>query len=229
MKLIISVVFALIFSNGVFAQLDGNPENWCRNGFFPRESESYATAKIKGKKGEKVYFYGDEREDCPNNKNCRQKSYVIPGDEILYSRRYGNWVCAWYQPKAGSETVGWLPFEKIQPVLILQSQNDFIGNWSFYSNSIEIVKGAKPNVYKVKGYAFWKGSGDNVHTGELDHEGKMVDGTLKLGADETEDYACKVSLKLLGDYLIVSDNLNCGGVNVTFSGVYLKEKTLPKK
>jgi hypothetical protein len=31
---------------------------------------------------------------------------------------------------------------------------------------------------------------------------------------------CRVALKLVGDFLIVSDNSQCGGANVRFNGVY---------
>ena len=52
-------LFAVLFLStvSVFAQLDGNPENCCRNGFFPRESEDFSIGKIKGKKGEQVFIF----------------------------------------------------------------------------------------------------------------------------------------------------------------------------
>jgi len=224
MKLIICAVFALFLSMNIFAQIDGNPENWCRNGLFPRDSKDFGIAKVKGKKGEKVYFYGDEAENCPSSEKCKQKSYIIPNDEVIVSRKYGNFVCAWFQPKSGSETVGWIRADALEFVNIMQSFDEIYGSWYFYDNDIDIKKGAKANTFKVSGNAFWKGLGDNVHIGELDHEGKMVDGSLKLGEDETDEYACKVSINLVGKYLIVSDNLNCGGANVTFSGVYRRNK-----
>jgi hypothetical protein len=51
----------------IFAQPEGNPENWCRNGAFLRESSEYQLAKISGQKGKRVYFYKDD-DDCPNGK-----------------------------------------------------------------------------------------------------------------------------------------------------------------
>lgn len=224
MKVIISLIFSIFLAASVFAQIDGNPENWCRNGLFPRESTDYSIAKVKGRKGDKIYFYGDETKNCPESENCRQKSYVIPNDEVIVSRKYGNWRCAWYQPKAGSETVGWIRTDNLEFVKIKPSFNDFYGSWYFYDNDIVIEKGLKANTFKVKGNAFWKGLGDNIHIGELDHEGKISDGILKLGEDETDEYACKVSIIAAGKFLVVSDNLNCGGLNVTFSGVYRRNK-----
>ena len=109
------IIFSAIFLTAqVFAQLDGNPENLCRNGFFPRESNDYKIARINGKKSDKIYFYGDERDDCPGGKNCRLKSYVIPGDEIIVSRTFGDYACSWFQPRKGSETVGWIRLENLE-------------------------------------------------------------------------------------------------------------------
>src|SRR5215213_3770921 len=83
-------VFAVFSTPQVFAQLDGNPANMCRNGLFPRDGKVYQMARITGKKGGKIYFYGDERKDCPGGgKDCRLKSYLLPGDEIIVSRVMG--------------------------------------------------------------------------------------------------------------------------------------------
>jgi hypothetical protein len=39
-----------------------------------------------------------------------------------------------------------------------------------------------------------------------------------------EDDICKITLRLVGDFLVADDNGDCGGVNVTFDGVYRKKK-----
>lgn len=224
MKHIILLIFTAFLSLNIFGQMEGNPENWCRNGLFPRDGKSYSIAKIKGKNVEKIYFYSDD-DDCPDGKNCRQKSYLIPKDEVIVSREYKNFACVWFQPKKGSETVGWIPVEKLEYLNLLQSRDSIIGEWYFYDNSIEIAKTDKPQTYKVTGNAFWKGYGDNIHIGELDSEGIFDGQTLKLGEDDDSEYACKVSITSVGNYLIVADNMNCGGANVTFSGVYRRNKT----
>lgn len=40
---------------------------------------------------------------------------------------------------------------------------------------------------------------------------------------DTDD-ECSVSAHLVGDVLVVNDNHQCGGMNVTFDGVYEREK-----
>lgn len=223
-KLFLTVIL-LVFSIPVFAQLEGNPENLCRNGFFPRESETYKLARVTGSKSEKIYFYGDDRDDCPKNKNCRLKSYLIPTDEVIVSRTYGDFACVWFQPRTGSETVGWIELAKLEWISAkkIPAPTDWLGDWRFYDNSIRISKSKTRGFFDVKGNAFWKGLGDNIHIGELDHRAKPSENKLKLGEKETDEYACKVSMQLVGKYLIVADNLNCGGANVSFSGVYRKK------
>jgi hypothetical protein len=225
-RLVILVILTgVIFTAQVFAQLAGNPENLCRNGFFPRESKTYRLARITGKKGEKIYFHGDEREDCPGGKDCRLKSYLIPGDEIIVSRVFGGYACGWFQPARGSETVGWIKidnFEWSEEKLNI-SIGDWLGNWKYYDNDINIIISKNRGLLGITGNAIWKGLGDNVHVGELDDHAKPSGNRLDVGADETDESACKVSMQLVGKYLIVSDNLNCGGANVTFSGVYQRK------
>jgi len=220
MKLI-SIIFLILFpAIQVFAQTDENPANWCRNGLFPRENVDFSLAKIKAKRGERVYFYSDD-ENCPSGKKCQTKSYLLANNEVIVSRKFGNFACSWYQGKKG-ETVGWITLDKLEFQNLLQSTDEYLGKWSFYDNSIEIKKTDKANIFNVTGNAFWKGFGDNIHIGELEGEAENIDGKLKYGEKDTGEYDCKATLDLIGKYLIVSDNLNCGGANVSFSGVYLK-------
>lgn len=221
-----ALIFGFVLIAPVFGQLDGNPPNLCRNGFFPRDGKIYQMARITGKKAAKIYFYGDEREDCPDGKNCRQKSYLVPGDEIIVSRALGGYACSWFQPKKGPETVGWIRIDDLEWLETDQKPAEklWLGDWRFYDNAIVISKSKTPGLLAVTGDATWRGQGDNVHVGELDHTAKPFENSLKLGENDNDDYACKVSMQLVGKYLIVSDNLNCGGVNVTFSGVYRKRQ-----
>src|SRR4051794_3018833 len=80
---------------GVYAQdASGNPANWCRNGLFTGESKEFRLARVRGARGARAYFYGDD-EGCPGPAaKCKQKSYVIPGNELIISRAFGEYVCA---------------------------------------------------------------------------------------------------------------------------------------
>lgn len=147
--------------------------------------------------------------------------YVIPGDALVVSRAFGEYVCAWFQPARGYETVGWLRADQLEV-----SETDanppasrWLGEWELHSNSLTIRRGTKAGELRVEGSAVWHGLGDNVHMGEVNASAAPGGNTLTL-----EDDICKLTLRLVGDFLVADDNGECGGVNVTFDGVYRKKK-----
>ena len=208
----------------VWAQDEGIPANWCRNGAFTRDSEAFGLARVKGEKGSRVYFYGEE-EGCPGPAaKCRQKAYLIPGDEVITSRTFGEWVCAWYQPARGTETVGWLAADRLAPVETpaRPALASWLGSWDFYDDEVRVKRGRAAGSLLVEGTATWVGvNPGNVHVGELSGEAEPAGGVLKLGGEPDD---CQATLRLVGPYLLVSDNKQCGGVNVTFDGVYRRKK-----
>ncbi|HZI19135.1 MAG TPA: hypothetical protein VEY09_11115 [Pyrinomonadaceae bacterium] len=203
------------------AQSDANPDNWCRNGLFTREEGELRLARVSTEPAGRVHFWGDD-DDCPDGPaaRCRLKSYLVAGDEMIVSRRRGGFVCAWFQPRRGGETVGWLPADRL---LIGENAPEpppaaWAGHWKFYDSFIEIKRGRRAGELVVEGQAYWKGLGDNVHVGEINSAL-----TPRGGRAIVEDDTCRVSLRLVGPYLVVNDNKQCGGVNVTFDGVYRKQ------
>ncbi|NNE99870.1 MAG: DUF3298 domain-containing protein, partial [Pyrinomonadaceae bacterium] len=206
--------------------VDGNPPNWCRNGHFPSYNVEFGLAKVAGRRGEtkrRAYFYKDG-DNCPNGANCREKKYVIPGDEVIVARTNGDYSCVWYQPRRGNETVGWLKTTDLvlNKAPIKPGRINWAGNWVFGKSNIKLTRENTPGVFLIKGDALWQGLGDNVHIGELDFAGTPKGSRLEAGTG-TDKYDCRVRMQRLGRYLIVSDNKNCGGVNVTFDGVYIRK------
>jgi len=206
--------------------IDGNPPNWCRNGHFPQYDVDFKLAKIKGTRGKsklRAYFYKDGN-SCPDGVNCREKKYVIPGDEVIVARNYGEFSCVWYQPRKGSETVGWIKTSDLlrNESSVKPGPIDWKGNWVFGESSIKIAQTKILGNFQITGNAFWKGLGDNVHIGELNFVGTADKNKLNAGTGD-DKYDCRVKIKRLGKYLIVTDNKNCGGLNVTFDGVYKRK------
>lgn len=220
-RVILSVLLALMcISVAAEAQeVADYPANWCRNGLFASDRADFKLAKIGGNWTARIHFYRDD-DDCPSpTVKCETKSYLITGDQVVVSRKYGQWVCAWYQPKKGSETVGWLQADKLlmselpaRPALA-----NWIGLWKYDKKSLDIRRDAKTGLLKVKGYAIWEGSRDNVHLGGVEAAAQPEGNQLVLVEEE-----CRVTLKLVGDYLVADDNSGCGGVNVRFNGVFRK-------
>lgn len=203
----------------VAQEVEDYPANWCRNGLFASDRADFKLAKIGGNWTARIHFFKDD-DDCPSyTTKCETKSYLITGDQVVVSRKYGQWICAWYQPKKGSETVGWIQADKLlmseppaRPALA-----NWIGLWKYDKKSLDIRRDGKTGLLKVKGHAIWEGSRDNVHLGGVEAAARPEGNQLVLVEEE-----CRVTLKLVGDYLVADDNSGCGGVNVRFNGVFRK-------
>ncbi len=217
-----SPVFLRIPEASVIAE---GASNWCRNGLFPLENVRFRLAAARGKAGAKqrIYFHKDDA-DCPSGKDCRTKAYVIPGDKVIVAQRRGAFLCAWYEPRKGSETVGWILADELIVASDEQAPafNKWLGNWESNGNSLEISRGIETGSLAITGYAFWMGIGDNIHIGEVDDTGTPHGDLLSFGGQD--EYDCRVKMQLVGDFLVVSDNMRCGGANVTFNGVYHKKQ-----
>lgn len=215
----------LLFVSAISGQTDGNPQNWCRSGFFTADSRDFRIGTVKGSRIAKSYFYADDAANCPGDANCRQRSYLVGGDQVIVGRTHGGFACSWFSSEKGSETVGWLREDTIQisdpptkPTL-----KKWLGLWKYSDNSIEFTENKLPGFLNVGGDAIWKGLGDNVHVGELDGRYEPA-GNLIEYSDGEDQYDCKATIRLIGIYLVVADNMHCGGANVSFSGVYRKVK-----
>ncbi|MDH3495028.1 MAG: DUF3298 and DUF4163 domain-containing protein [Acidobacteriota bacterium] len=201
--------------------IDGSPAKFCRSGRWTVLDTEYKLASVKGRKNTRAYFYGDEG-SCPFGKDCKHGAYVVAGDELIVQREYGDFSCVWYQPAKGSETVGWVRSDQIETrVDPSRPPRSWVGDWNHASNQIMIKQSPSEKLH-VYGTAIWQGMGDNVHIGEIDYLDFPDVDVLRVG-DGPGKYDCRVRLRRLGRYLLVDDNLQCGGVNVSFNGVYVKK------
>ena len=214
------LAWSLLLTSPTSAQMKGNPDYLCRNGYFPRESNQYRLAKIKGAAGERVYFHGDDNESCPDDQSCRLKTYVTRDDEVIVSRTFGKFACTWFQPRKGIETVGWIETDRLawQRIIRPPAERDWLGEWRAYDNVIRVSKSKEAGMLAIKGEATW-GSGSRTHTGGLDYDAKPSADKMNFG-DGTDELDCQVTMQFVGKLLVVGDNLHCGGANVSFSGVY---------
>lgn len=227
MKAIARLVLAactLLLPAPASAQLAGNPERYCRDGYFPRESKAYRLATIKGATGDRIYFHEDDPEKCPADPACRAKAYVIANDQVIVSRTLGKFACSWFQPRKGAGTTGGIETDRLTFIGSIKppSVGDWIGEWRDTTNVIRIKRAKKAGELDISGEATW-GSGNRVHTGELGYTAKLAGDALKW-VDPEDDEGCAGDMQLVGRFLIVGDNLKCGGANVSFSGVYQKRR-----
>lgn len=242
MRRLVVALLALAGSGGALA-VDGDAEHYygCRYrpGFDSEQEVRLATVKA-GAAG-RTHFFRDDDKSCPVDRAaCRRKAFVVPGDVVLVDRVVQGWACAWFAGAKGS-TMGWidaseLAFSAPEPYPPLAA---WLGEWERVapagveegSASVEFSKVG--DGIGVVGSALWIGApfedGNRmVNTGDLGDFDEdfnsipafvRVEGATAVLQGDDED-ACSATFRRLGAWLIVEDNMRCGGLNVSFAGTY---------
>lgn len=179
--------------------------------------------------GPKRYFHaGEEREGCPApTAACRRKGYVVAGDRLVAWEVEGRLTRVTYlAPGSDRPSEGWIETAALRRVpLASPHAADWIGGWTGWDSEIEITRGAKPGTFHFGGNATWGGHDpERVKIGAInfgmfgaDVPAPRGDSLALADSDEPD---CRIALRLLGPYLLVRDNDRCGGLNVSFTGVY---------
>ena len=188
----------------------------CRNGSFPTQETAFGLASVVGTP--RTYLRSDTP-PCPDDSaECRGRVYVVPGGIVLTGATNGAYVCAFF-PSRNSGSAGAQPSPASVP---LAAWN---GKWRDGDNSIVLrIDGAR---LTASGEAYWPSAhpspkerpgGPNLGDmgGTATPTGNIVVFAGKNSAD------CRVTLTLLLPFLLAADNMSCGGMNVSFSGVYRK-------
>jgi len=193
----------------------------CRNGLFPSAQSGFALARVVGT--QRLYLLGD-MDGCPakGEPACRQRSYVVSGDTVVTGRDLGAYRCAFFPNKVGG-SAGWVDRSKLQPLPVATpSLQDWAGDWKDGDNGLRIsVRGGQLH---VEGDAYWPSANPTPEQRPYGpNMGQVEAQATPRGSqvDFVED-SCTVHAQVLGDVLVVSDNSECGGMNVRFDGVYRK-------
>lgn len=180
----------------------------------------------------------DEDEVCPSaDVECRAKAFLVPGDLVILGAARGAFLCVDYIGRTGQERVGWFPADAVAPEPAPPPKSaDWIGTWTREEASIVVEAAAKPGALAVNGDATYGAKDpDRVKRGGV-NIGAIAGTAVPAGADlaftmgqdatlpvnKGGQYDCKVWMKRLGPWLLVDDNNNCGGFNVTFRGTYVR-------
>ncbi|MFG6487973.1 hypothetical protein ACG04R_14915 [Roseateles sp. BYS78W] len=240
------LMVASLVSAGAVAEeplVFGNPDYFCRNGAFPGggdypgELPAFKPARITGQPGERIHFLKDwdfsrtsyDPGHCPDvdDPQCLDKPYLIPGDTVIVSKTLRGFACAWYQPKRGHETVGWLPLSKVamREPEAHPGADAWAGVWKSGDDTLVLQSGDR-GALRVLGRAYWPGrNAPPFHTGFVEGIAIPEHNTLNVEYPPgTGEARCRLRLSLVGPLLIASDNHLCGGVNVAFDGVYVRQR-----
>ncbi len=180
----------------------------------------------------RVNFHSRPR-PCPPGAPCRwrQKAYLLPGDIVLAGPEQSGFRCAYYGTAKGILIAGFLPAANLEPSAEGRLSAEFLsGAWkmslgpAMTPNSIEIQPAGTHRV-SASGDAYYQ-TEQTVNEGSFSCSGAAV-------ADNAaqvifRDGACEVTVRRRGPYLVAADNGNCGGLNVSFEGIYTKVRPRPR-
>lgn len=186
----------------------------------------------------RTYFLSDApaTEGCPSaDAKCRRKSYLVPGDDVVVWFDEDGYACASFVGAKGRVTSGYLPVAvlAIDDAPKLVPQSEWVGTWERDEGEVRISAEGTDRI-AVEGDATW-GAGDPdriergaVHMGTIERTVvPLAPGVLRFATgdepdDPEDEYRCRVALQRAGDWLLVDDNFQCGGMNVSFDGIYTR-------
>jgi hypothetical protein len=170
---------------------------------------------------------GSKSADLWNTSLPPATKFAVPaGHPVAVGKRDGDWTCVTHYGSG----YGWMLTSRLQPIQpgLHPPAAAWIGVWTPLGwkkqprgavTKIVISDRGAPGKLKVEGQAYWFGAvvhGERVqHDGSVAGEAAPSENRLRI-----VDNGCEVNLTLIGGFLNVQDNRQCGGMNVTFRGVW---------
>src|SRR5579864_675225 len=148
--------------------------------------------------------------------------FARPGQLVVATGRSGAFVCATVAgpPPALRETHGWLAAARLAPAGDRAGAR-WAGAWRTGAGQSVTLRERGAGL-AITGAAVWGGAvpsraaAGGVNTGAIAARATPHGQRLAFGAGT----GCAGRMWRLGPYLVVADNRRCGGMNVTFTGVY---------
>lgn len=200
--------------------------------------DKLAVARVVKSRGRVHFFNGAAaRKTCPRlSAECRTTTYLVGGDVVLTSDRRDGFVCVTYANSQGRDTGGWMPADALEAVSQdgIAVPSGWTGEWRRIEAQINI-KPSSGGAIAIDGSATWGGN----------DPGRVKRGTVRSGAvsavarpsgdtvfftegnassfDSAGKDTCAVRMRRIAQYMLVEDNDACGGINVSFSGIYVRK------
>lgn len=221
--------FILLSAGAALFATCANAETLDCNGISTTDDLSNVSAGVVTAAKVNFLVNQSDKPGCPSAAaTCQRHGFLLAGNTVAYDNgaTKTGLVCAAFIDTKGRETDGWIPLAALKP---LTAPPNWIGKWKRdTSGEIDITKKSATDV-AVSGNATW-GSGAATHEGDIDADidprkavqSFAISGDKQIAYAKADQYDCAVMLKQVGPYLFVNDNNNCGGANVSFSGLYLR-------
>ena len=199
------------------ARADDAEDATCRNGLFLAENAPVGLGTIKGPGGAALV---DSLTGCPPGAGyCRRPAPVSAGAQVLTGRIRGTLVCILRPDQRGGEA-GWAPLARVARRPQTHPPLSAWRGWWRDGQEVVLLDPKAAGQLMVSGRARWPGR-ISPHFGEITAMAKPEGDRLRAWGDDVRgEDSCRVDFTLLGDFLLASDTGNCGGANVSFTGVY---------
>ena len=166
---------------------------------------------------------------------CAKGSYVVSGDIVLVRKQSNGFDLVNFVNADGQAIEGWVRRDRIEPVSEERGvPSGWQGEWVSHDGRdphvITFTKAAGPAEFYVTGDATfgqndpWRVEYGGVNLGDFSGRFSVRgdEAVFVEGPTEDEPFNCKLKFRKLGVFLIVADNRQCGGHQVSFDGVYRK-------
>lgn len=187
--------------------------------FHDRVFEAPENVKLAKTVIESPLYDGSHLSECADKKisNCRVRKTIGAYNSVVVIKQEGSFSCV-MPALEGYFGAGWISNDNlkiIEPYPI--DTKKWIGDWE--GPASVSIKPESNKALKITGKAIWQGI-NSVHFGELNFE--AVPENNKVLSAASDKYSCSVLMLLYENRLIVIDR-QCGGTNVTFTGVYSRK------
>ncbi len=150
-------------------------------------------------------------------------SFVRPGERVIATGRSGPFVCVTVvgRPPALRENHGWLAAARLVPADGVAGA-PWAGTWRTGSGQSVTLRERGAGGVSITGAAVWgaadlsRAAAGGVNTGAIAARATPHGQRLVFAART----GCAGRMWRLGPYLVVADNGRCGGMKVSFTGVY---------
>ena len=205
-------------------------------------ADGLVLAQVAAREGGRATFVrnGDAAAPaCPaDTAACRQNTYVVDGNLLILGKSLRDFVCATYIDGRGFGFSGWLPKNAVATIAPQASiaREKWTGRWQAPEQTIAIRANPIADTLTLAGDATYGGRDPDrvrrgaVNVGEFEVTARIPGDAFaftpsggKAAPYDPKSDDCGIRLRLQGKYLIALDNQKCGGMNVTFSGVYRRE------
>ncbi len=196
------------------------------------------TARIKSSLGKQHFVSSPDasRAECPSESiKCRETAYLVAGDVVVaLPQMFKGFHCATFVNKSGKETSGWLPAGSLTQFKAAGNDDKaWLGAWRRTEATIKITRGKRGGL-EIEGDATFGASdprrvaSGGVNMGDFGGPARRQGDVVLVAGDDIPNFEaapkdrCAVQMRRVGPYLVVEDNQGCGGMNVSFTGVYVR-------